>query len=521
MEPPFTLDYLASLENDPIPAFEARVARAWILKAEQETARMDQEIRDIESRRLELHRVLRIYRRALAPHKTLPVEILREIFGFCGGTANLNDIAALQSKDIRPALCGVCSRWRAVALATPELWSDVRVNLGDVRVNLGHRNPAQLLTALNLWLSRAGLHPVTLNIIGSQTLVKDSPERARIDQLIVEYSGRFRSLSLNSLPLGSTLFTTSPGLLEQLETLSLGISNTDRASGDSGTIAPPFSAGVVAPKLRSLTLFPSYGSIGLPRLRFPWSTLTELTVTDMFPPILDYYLVLEECKSLTTTSFVLHGRKGHVHPAPREFSLPCIRELYLDVDFFHHAIRFLDKIVLDSLTSLEMEVESGSNEIVKSIRSFPSLLQLDCHFEYPGTYEIRPSEGYLLLRACPAAVAVAVEFSPAQATLVQIGNGTLLPHAQQLGLSAVDPAVLIRILKTRRESSVCATIVRAAAWPLRNCTADEVNSFSDLLDMGVFVSTSGWLDPNFLENDVLRQKEKGLGYYGINSCTAY
>ncbi|KAJ7166986.1 hypothetical protein C8R46DRAFT_268450 [Mycena filopes] len=512
MEPPLSLDYLVSLQNDPIPASEVHIAHSWIRDAEQESARVAEEIQTLASRRLELQRSLQIYRRAVAPHKSLPVEILREIFGFCGGTADLNDIDALLSNDIRPVLCGVCSRWRAVALVTHELWS-------DVRVELGRRSAARLLTALELWLSRAGSHPVILDLSGAQNLRNESPERARIDQLIVAYSGQFRSLSVEPLPLRSTLFTTSPGFLDQLETLTLGISYINRASG--GEVGPPLSAGLVAPKLRSLTLSWAYGPTRLARLRFPWSTLTRLIITEMFPPISNYYLVLEECKSLITASFSLWDYIP-IPPAPRDFSLPSLRELYLDIDFFGNAIRFVDRITLDSLTSLEIDIQGDPNESVTSVRSFPSLLKLHCHSGAYGANKIAPSEGSLLLHACPAAVAVSVEFSPSQSTLDEIENGTLLPNAQQLGLSAVDPAVLLRILKTRRESSVYSTIVRAAGRPLRNCTAEEVDSFNHLLDMGVFASANTWeVDTNALENRARTERARGIGYYGINSLTNY
>ncbi|KAJ7167062.1 hypothetical protein C8R46DRAFT_996766 [Mycena filopes] len=223
MDRPFSLDDLVSLQNEPLPASEARLAHLWILEAEKESARVEEEIETLElrrqnlqSRRLDLQRSLQIYRRAVAPHKSLPAEILCEIFKSSGGPSNLNEITLPPSNNVPLALCGVCSRWRAVALATHELWSDVRVNFRqeiwmDAPVNPRVRRAAHLLTGLDLWLSRTGTHPVTLHIASANSLeLRRSPEYVRIDELMVEYSGRFRSLSVLALPLQSTLFTIPP-----------------------------------------------------------------------------------------------------------------------------------------------------------------------------------------------------------------------------------------------------------------------------------------------------------------------
>ncbi|KAJ7167042.1 hypothetical protein C8R46DRAFT_996751 [Mycena filopes] len=271
MEPPLGLDYLASLQNAPISPSEARIAQAWILTAEQESARMDQEIRDIESRRLDLHRSLQIYREAVAPHKTLLVDILREIFKFCGGDSDLNEIADLRSNNVPLALCGVCSGWRAVALATHELWSAVRVSFPY------GRNPAPLVDALELWLSRTGAHPVTLYIATMAGLAHESPDFGRVDQLIVEYSRQLRSVSVHGhgLPLRSNIFATTPLSFDQLEMLVLRIRCID-----NDTPVSPHAAAVVAPNLRSLILDAAKDAAAptLTWFQFPWSTLTSLTL---------------------------------------------------------------------------------------------------------------------------------------------------------------------------------------------------------------------------------------------------
>ncbi|KAJ7167041.1 hypothetical protein C8R46DRAFT_1035004 [Mycena filopes] len=218
----------------------------------------------------------------------------------------------------------------------------------------------------------------------------------------------------------------------------------------------------------------------------------------MFGPISDYYLVLEECKSLATASTALGG---DIHRAERELSLPSLQALRLQIDTFANAIRFLVNIALDSLTSLQMETRNESDEST----TFAGFLS--------------SSESCLLLRACPAVVAASMDsFSLSDSALDQIANGTLLPKVQLLGLDEVDPAVLFRILKTRQESSGYSTILGATAFAERNCTDDEVDSFNDLLDAGVFASTySCGAEITLVEKTAREQHAVGAGHYGINS----
>ncbi|KAJ7155630.1 hypothetical protein C8R46DRAFT_1356103 [Mycena filopes] len=510
MELPLPLDDLVSLQNHPLPASEARLAHSWILEAETESARVDEEIQtlelrrqNLETRRLELQRSLPIYRRAIAPHKTLPVELLREIFKFFGGPSDLNKITAPRSRDVHLALCGVCSRWRAVALGTHELWS-------DVRVEFYYRRHTQLLDALALWLSRTGSHAAALDLTCTGSLAVESPECVRIDQLIVQYSRLFRSLSLRGLPLRRLLFTVTPLFFERLEILALHSGHDDDA-----TAVPPLFTGVVTPRLRSLTLsmLQSSNTIPFARLHLPWSTLTCLDLRSRFGPISDCYLVLEECKSLMTASFDLSGGDGDIHPADRDVFLPSLRELHLTADFFREAVDFLQRIVLDSLTDLEIETVELSDRSVTFVRSFPSLLRLHLHSSGCHGGSISAAECILMLHACPAAVAVSVEFDPSHSGFDQIEDGTLLPNLQQLGLHMVDPAILLRVLKSRLASSH-STITRAAAWPLRPRTADEAQGFIGLLDAGVFVSMEDYtMDAYTIEKDAREERADGTGYH--------
>lgn len=93
---------------------------------------------------------LSTYDALLAPHKLLPAELLSQIF-----------IAAYPSSTYIPiqprssplVLCQVCSRWRTVALATPELWTDVILRLS--KHTSRRLSPEGAIDAVREWYGRS------------------------------------------------------------------------------------------------------------------------------------------------------------------------------------------------------------------------------------------------------------------------------------------------------------------------------------------------------------------------------
>ncbi|KAJ7832175.1 hypothetical protein B0H14DRAFT_3142976 [Mycena olivaceomarginata] len=139
---------------------------------------------------------------------------------------------------------------------------------------------------------------------------------------------------------------------------------------------------VVAPKLRSLTIRANYDPIhvGLSGFEFPWSNLTTLKILVMIDQFSEYYFVLRQCTSLTTASFALNVRA--VHAANQDLSLPCLTNLTIDAQNVSIVSCFLEKIALNSLTDLEIELHENSGDSAARFHFFPCLLRLEIHGEY-------------------------------------------------------------------------------------------------------------------------------------------
>ncbi|KAJ7114825.1 hypothetical protein C8R44DRAFT_740186 [Mycena epipterygia] len=122
--PPLSIETLAAWKNDPLPDHDALIARPWLLAAEKELANIDDEIKILDLRRSTLLTAVEVYRVALAPHKILPVDLIREIF-ICAVQDSspepfLNGLTSrdLVSLEIRLIICQVCSHWRRFSCHT-------------------------------------------------------------------------------------------------------------------------------------------------------------------------------------------------------------------------------------------------------------------------------------------------------------------------------------------------------------------------------------------------------------------
>ncbi|KAJ7862483.1 hypothetical protein B0H14DRAFT_3612613 [Mycena olivaceomarginata] len=265
--------------------------------------------------------------------------MLQRIFLFCGGVSDLNEIAESGTQPILLALC--------VALDTAELWS-------DIKVTFRHKTLERLLAPSKVWLCRARHHPLTLklDVVFPEQDVGEPEWRdflALFDEFVVECSYRAQTLDINV-----TLFEGRRVV-------------------------------VVAPKLRSLTTRANYDPIhvGLSGFEFPCSNLTTLKILVMIDQFSEYYFVLRQCTSLTTASFALNAYDFRaVHAANQDLSLPCLTNLTIDAQNVGIVSCFLEKIALNSLTDLEIELHENSGDSAARFHFFPCLLRLEIHGEY-------------------------------------------------------------------------------------------------------------------------------------------
>ncbi|KZP00541.1 hypothetical protein CALVIDRAFT_595333 [Calocera viscosa TUFC12733] len=181
-------------------------AQAAVLRAEQERIRE------------ELLGVLR-ERNSLIPVNRIPIELLSTIFEW---TLSLQGCGSRYPDRSPLNISQVCSYWRSVTLATPDLWSDVRVGFGT-GLNIGFHSGT--LSHLKEQLERTGSVPldITYKHCGSQ---KDYDCIEEVVETLQKEAHRTRSLRTVDQVIANNLFDSLPTHMPQLESLSIAQANT-------------------------------------------------------------------------------------------------------------------------------------------------------------------------------------------------------------------------------------------------------------------------------------------------------
>ncbi|RXW22487.1 hypothetical protein EST38_g3364 [Candolleomyces aberdarensis] len=245
------------------------------------------------------------------PFRTLPVEIVNEIFLHCLPSSD-EEFQPTPSK-APLLLCHVSSYWRSAAMGDPRLWR--RLTLSPKRllhlasIEPLSRTAQEMVDQAHMWLANVkdlGLElDITIPHSHSSSTVTDQngvvsqrptfPEiidqwRSFIMPVLVKQAGRFKALQLNySFPavLHSFFFGEEQDVLSKLESLTikgdqLQISNTDGDPSNMSKHWVPIQRFAVAPRLTKAAILVKNKSPfphQLPGNFLPWPQLTHLMIT--------------------------------------------------------------------------------------------------------------------------------------------------------------------------------------------------------------------------------------------------
>ncbi|KAK7061214.1 F-box domain-containing protein [Favolaschia claudopus] len=232
-----------------------------------------------------------------SPIRTLPVEILSEIF-----LLTLRSLPESESDFSHiPAahrVSQVCSEWRFVALHTPQLWA------GPLTFRLNKVSSAQnelYAAGLRVWLARSAARsiPIIFRFFWDDDDSWNSLNRRTLEE-VVHVASRWRSLHFygSGHRALSILRGLEPDSLLCLEELVLWTAEQDEARIDPTNIQC-FST---APKLRKLAINVSC------RVPMPWAQLTALTLSDIntLDALAD---VFNQCPGLVHVHISLPGER--------------------------------------------------------------------------------------------------------------------------------------------------------------------------------------------------------------------
>src|SRR5689334_14502416 len=150
----------------------------------------------------------------MSPISELPDDLLRHMFALCA-----TDVLTLPPGVAEPRLtiCSVCSRWRYLALNSPELWINIKL-VGSSRAG----DIDQGKEILKTWVMRTSSALLSLEVWSPIPGFNENWMIRPMIDAIIPYATRFRKLRVAiTYENAYDLFTMPPGSFPALEYLDL------------------------------------------------------------------------------------------------------------------------------------------------------------------------------------------------------------------------------------------------------------------------------------------------------------
>lgn len=201
--------------------------------------------------------------------RQVPSDVLSDIFIACIDKNFGSGVRSKTTLDTRAppwTLAQVCSRWRAVALSTPEIWATVRIIMSAKHNSHIDNDHSSEDLILGVQLYRSSNHPLSISIYSPVDISASNS----IFQILRPTSPRWQALCLLS-PSSFSAFSDIKGFLPSLATLYLHQARSGAIP--ISQVAPLSLSGVLefAPKLQTLRAsptFPDLCHISLGNIRF-------------------------------------------------------------------------------------------------------------------------------------------------------------------------------------------------------------------------------------------------------------
>jgi F-box-like len=245
--------------------------------------------------------------------RKLPIDILQEIFIACLPIAHNNVMSRWEPPIL---LTQVCSSWRNVAHATPQLWKSIHIavpynKLGRYSSEHPYFSSSTVehdrrSEAVVEWLTRSTTYPLDISLGHLESNAVDGFYHKIIESLI-RFSERWRQVRLSApyqalVPIASL----PPSKVPLLETLSLNCSPAHTGALLDFQSVWMTSGVLKAPNLRDFGLWLAHLHEDITRLPINWSQLTNISIegsswgTSCPLSISRAYKLLSVCRNLIT-----------------------------------------------------------------------------------------------------------------------------------------------------------------------------------------------------------------------------
>jgi hypothetical protein len=265
-------------------------------------------------------------------HSLLPNEVLSHIFILLA--LGYGTVGFPIPKDNAPpqlVVSHVCSRWRRVALRTPELWSDTHLIFPTINRHVDHHHIRVCFH--RRWVSRARTLPVTLSIKFSESLYSTELASA-LRNILLPIQVKRLSLCLTYKKF-MALSTLPEAALTGLSECEVELTFPDYIR--IGNISDPHP---LITRLRSATLLGNGVGAWIPECPLPWSQLRSLKF-EIYTRGLDDLIigVLRQIPMLEALSLPIFSNDGW-----EQLTMPSLRNLTMRI-FLDHKDSEVDSVL--------------------------------------------------------------------------------------------------------------------------------------------------------------------------------
>ncbi|TFK42087.1 hypothetical protein BDQ12DRAFT_645559 [Crucibulum laeve] len=390
-----------------------------LLTLDEEIQRVQGLLNDLLLKRDTLQETLKAHEALISIPRRLPQDILQEIFLRCLPT----DTNAVMNCKEAPLLLGrICSNWRTIVYATPQLWSSIHICMFDsdsvavpFDLNIDHRTYQELskrigfsrTQAVRDWLNRTGSCPLSISYYGipgmprsNSTGYEISPDR--IMEILSTFSHRWRDMYFR-VPAES-----SQGLLHRLSAddvpILRSLSMTTTSSFTDQALLDMSTTPMIPPDIQSLSLLPIPNMALFKYLAETcWTQITRLSLNCNIPDMstslkLSTTLsVLRHCPQITHFWWVIqYASEPDEHNTLEGPPVTLTHLRSMIIKTVVSIQEFLDCLILPSLSSLAIQLiqlSMENNGLPLSINPFIShigeqitSLTIDCSTENPQEY---------------------------------------------------------------------------------------------------------------------------------------
>ncbi|KAF5323418.1 hypothetical protein D9611_005545 [Ephemerocybe angulata] len=275
----------------------------------------------------------------LSPHKLLPTELLSQIFVAAYPEAVYIPTQARCSPLV---LCQVCSRWRSVALATPELWANVILRLAKH----AQLDPLEVVQVTKAWFKRSEVTEASFISLAVLNQLPAAWEEWRVeehfqsvlDQLVIPLAPRFRTLQLSLPSPCMRAFLSCTTTFPNLRRLSLRMQRRigNASMGPVGTKPVAAFNRAASPRLTDFELVGFLGA-NMDRFDLPLAFVTRLILTNSPVSHEQSHTLLKNCRALEECEIALAWFDHHLQANATQTLIhlsPHLRSLTVE---FHHS----------------------------------------------------------------------------------------------------------------------------------------------------------------------------------------